>query len=265
MTRNPFKRGSLPPPHAGPDGFTAHNVRLADGTMTLPGTPLLADEPQVQAALRTLRVVAPISKDARPRVADLGCLEGGYAAAFASEGYDVLGIEGRESNFERCQRVAAGLELPNLSFAHDDVRNLTAHGMFDVAFCSGLLYHLERPVEFVHMLGTQTSKAVLLHTHYATSRRPRGYRLSRTSTNEGKRGRWYEEFSAKASNDDVEAISWASIGNDRSFWLDKDALLQTMVEAGFPVVYEQFDFLGDIVSSDYIDRHHRSLFVGVKD
>lgn len=260
-----LRRAARPHQRSGPHGFTAHNVRLADGSQTLPGSPLLADESALKAALRTLELTVPIADETSPpRIVDLGCLEGGYAAAFAQAGYEALGIEGREDNFRRCQIVEEGLALPNLSFAHDDVRNLRAHGEFDAVFCSGLLYHLDRPVEFIELLGDVARRTVLLNTHYATSSRPRGYRLSRQATNEGKRGRWYREFSPDADHDEVEAIPWASIGNDRSFWLDKRDLLQSIHDAGFGLVYEQFDFLGDIATSPYIEQHHRSLFVGVK-
>src|ERR671937_236393 len=91
--------------------FTAHNIELPDGTQTMPGEPLLREWGICTAALRTLRALVPVREGAAPRVVDLGCLEGGYAVEFARAGYDVIGIEGRQSNVDKCEYVAAALEL----------------------------------------------------------------------------------------------------------------------------------------------------------
>jgi len=55
--------------------FTAHNIELPDGSQTLPGEPLIGDEPTSNSYLRTLQQFCPPPA----KVADLGCLEGGYA------------------------------------------------------------------------------------------------------------------------------------------------------------------------------------------
>ena len=62
--------------------FTAHNIRLADGTRTKPDEPYgMESHPWFPAAERVLTTVFPgHRKDVR--VADLGCLEGGYALVF---------------------------------------------------------------------------------------------------------------------------------------------------------------------------------------
>src|SRR5512138_3546004 len=104
--------------------FTAHNIALPGGEETLPGRPLLADEPLCRAVMRTLRVLFPDAARARPRIADLGALEGGYAVEFARAGFDVVAIEGRASNVERCAVVADRLRLPNLRVVQDDARNV---------------------------------------------------------------------------------------------------------------------------------------------
>ena len=71
---------------------------------------------------------------------------------------------------------------------------------------------------------------------------------------EGKVGRWYEEPGG----------AWSSVGNERSFWLERRNLLQAMIEAGFPTVFEQFDWLGHAVENRVIEERQISVFVGVK-
>jgi SAM-dependent methyltransferase len=82
-----------------PGGFTAHNIRFPDGTVTMPGHPtLLADEAWWAGAKRVLSLVYGGDPRGR-RIADLGCLEGGHALEFARMGMDALGIEVRRANF----------------------------------------------------------------------------------------------------------------------------------------------------------------------
>lgn len=71
---------------------------------------------------------------------------------------------------------------------------------------------------------------------------------------EGKLGRWYEEPGG----------AWSSVGNERSFWLERHNLLQAMVEAGFPAVFEQFDWLGNVVENRSFEEKVTSAFVGAK-
>lgn len=275
--------------------FTAHNILLGSGERTLGDRVLLSETPLCRAVVRTLNSHFPDHERSRTRIVDLGCLEGGYSVALAREGYRVLGIEARKASFEKCQYVARGLELPNLEFRQDDVKNIQNYGEFDVVFCCGLLYHLDRPVIFLKQLGRTARRMLILQTHYAltldplydesagsfwkrilssivkpmspsfkSGTRKTNYHLSPVVVHEGKRGRWYREFPGDASPEVVEQSLWASFSNTSSFWLCKKDLLQSMVEVGFPIVYEQYDALSDIVEDDYIERHDRSLFVGLK-
>jgi SAM-dependent methyltransferase len=198
---------SMPP-------FTAHNIELDDGTWTLPGAPPVTGNEICRAALALLARHVP----AGARVADLGALEGGYAVAFARAGYRVTAVEARARNMARCRHVADRVSLPGeLEFVRDDARNLAACGTFDVVFCCGLLYHLDRPAEFLRMLGTVTRRLLILQTHYSV--RP-------DAVNEGLPGHWYAENPA-------EEAAWSSVGNDRSFWLAEPALLDAVRGAGF--------------------------------
>jgi len=58
------------------------------------------------------------------RLADLGCLEGGFAVEFARMGFQVLGVEVREANIPACKYVKANTNLPNLEFIKDDARSI---------------------------------------------------------------------------------------------------------------------------------------------
>ncbi len=248
------------------EGFTAHNIVFPDGSQTRPGTTPLADSELARSAVRMAMRICPPTALRRPRVVDLGCLEGGYTVEFARAGYEALGVEARSESVARCRSVQDRLGLEHLSFVQDDVRNLKDHGDFDIVFCCGLLYHLDYPGAFLKLLGEVTGSLLLLHTHYAENEVNPNYPLSGLTEHEGLMGRWWAEAPAGAwtSVEQMEAASWASWHNTASFWPLKRHLLKAIRDGGFPIVCEQFDALDDIAEDPYIERHSRSMFVGIK-
>lgn len=257
------------------NSFTAHNIRFSDGSETLPGHPggLIADTAWCLGAQRILRLVyggATQDSFAGKRIVDLGCLEGGYALEFARMGFDSLGIEVRQSNIDNCLEVKRRAGLSNLDFAKDDVWNIAAYGPFDVVFCCGLLYHLDRPRAFIRLLGEQARDAVIINTHYA---QPDLYPetafadvLGPLEEHEGLPGRWYHEHDG-GTVEELERMKWASWENRRSFWPIKEALLHALNEAGFDLAFEQYDTLGHILENGTHPetvRHHRGVFVGIR-
>ena len=146
------------------------------------------------------------------------------------------------------------------------MRNIRSYGTFDAVFCCGLLYHLDQPISYLRDMADVTRRVLMLHTHYATpdDETWTTFRLSPMTVHEGSLGRWYTEWDPDTPEDEVEALEWSAVGNNASFWPEKRHLLQAMLEAGFPIVCEQYDFLEDIVASDYTDDQHRSFFLGVK-
>ena len=105
------------------------------------------------SAKRIIETVFPGDKQ-NLRLADISCLEGGYAVEFARMGLDVLGVEVRDSNIAACNYVKSETDLPNLKFVKDNALNIANHGSFDVVFCCGLLYHLDNPKEFLEILSS---------------------------------------------------------------------------------------------------------------
>jgi SAM-dependent methyltransferase len=239
--------------------FTAHNIRLDDGTRTMPGTDPFESHPWFLAAARCLRAIYPAGFGGL-RIADPGCLEGGYAVEFARMGFgEVIGIEARESNLAKCRAVKAAVDLPALRFVCDDARNLEHYGPFDAVLCSGLLYHFDEPRAFLNMFGRATKRVAIINTHFATEApQAEKFALSQMTENEGLPGRWYGESDG----------AWASHGNPRSFWIRREHLIQAIHDSGFPMVFEQFDMQGDDIvgsmDSGFYKTDSRSLFVGVK-
>jgi SAM-dependent methyltransferase len=240
--------------------FTAHNIVLPDGEQTCPTEPVIETLARARAMLRTMALVFADRDPASVRIADIGCLEGGFSVVLARAGYDTVGIEGRPANVECCEYVRAKEGRDNLRFVLDDARNIVAHGPFDAAYCAGLLYHLDEPSAFLADLGRVTTRLLMLETHFATEVAPDGVPLGPWTEHEGRRGRWYPEVAEDVDAETGLIPRWASIGNPSSFWLDKRELVRVLRDSSFTSVYEQYDFTDE---DDYIERMARSLFVGV--
>jgi len=271
--------------------FTAHNI-LLDGKRTVSDTDmLLCDSEAWKSIVRTLDLFFPGTKEERKklRVVDLGPLEGGYAVEFAKLGFDTLGIEAREENVEKCNYAKEKLQLSNLKFVKDDVRNLPNYGQFDIVFCYGLLYHLNDPAAFLKVMSSNNTKLLLLNTHFAPERdiryelgfinkyviapiqkrtklleRTKNWRLSPLTRNEGYRGRWLKEYNKKLDKKKVEKLLWSAYNNDRSFWLTRKDLTMAIHDAGYHSVFEQFDYTGDLVPHNINYHYNRGVFVAVK-
>ena len=280
--------------------FTSHNIRLDNGSFTKPDVrySMDADESFVSAR-RLLDTVFPGDKN-HYRLADLGCLEGGFAVEFARMGFQVLGIEVREANIAACNYVKANTNLPNLEFIKDDARNIAKYGLFDVVFCKGLLYHLDKPKEFLNTLSAVTTKLLILQTHFSTdtkktdtknkehrwfgiarkllarvkrhnpeaAARYREFDLSELTENEALRGRWYTEFANDEAFSKRDSSKWASWDNRRSFWIQREYLLQAIYDVGFDLVLEQFDSLGPNIAESTLCGFYKAesfgTFIGIK-
>ena len=248
--------------------FTAHNIRLDDGTLTKPelGADMSA-EPWFLSAKRVLSLVFPGDKR-HAALLDLGCLEGGYTVEFARMGFRATGLEVRASSIAACRYVQSRVELPQLTFVQDDAWNAPKHGRFDAVFCCGLLYHIDRPRAFIAMLSQVAQRVLILQTHFASEQDSNKFNLSPMCEHENAAGRWYTEFTTPPDSAFKEASRWASWDNTKSFWLTRGWLLQALAENGFDMVFEQFDSLApaivDSMNAGYYHHEHRGTFVGIR-
>jgi hypothetical protein len=273
--------------------FTAHNIRLDDGTFTIPDFPhSVEDYRWFKSARGLLETVFPGDKS-QFRVADVGCLEGGYSVEFARMGFHVLGIDVRELNIAACNYVKSKTDLPNLEFVQDNVFNIAKYGEFDAVFCCGLLYHLDQPKQCLELLSAVTKKLLILQTHFSLisrkdrilrlpttmrlftdrlrnlrKRGPRQYMLSSPTEHEGVGGRWYTEFFSDRAFGKREIAKWASWDNRRSFWIQREYLLQTIHDVGFDLVMEEYDNLEPNIAECLLGGSYqadlRGTFIGIK-
>ncbi|HRO57505.1 MAG TPA: methyltransferase domain-containing protein [Nitrosomonas europaea] len=249
--------------------FTAHNVLLDNGIYTKPESPGTIDkEPVFLSAKHILNLVFPLNKEAF-NILDLGCLEGGYTTEFARMGFNATGIEVRDINYECCMYVKNHTRLPNLNFVKDDVLNVERYGIFDAVFCCGLLYHLDRPKTFLEQVASQTRKLIIIQTHFslATQTIESKFHLSDLITHDGIKGRWYGEFSEDTGLEAQQQMRWSSFQNSKSFWIQREELIELIYKLGFTTVFEQFDAFSPDISNHLQNGYFSNLrgtFIGVR-
>lgn len=259
--------------------WTAHNIPLTrfDTTMNNSNQPPIGDEVRTKTIKRILYKLASRngSLDGLSLI-DLGCLEGGIAFEMAREDMNVIGIEGRESNYSKCQLIKKYFKLPNLQFQHFDVKNLNkeVHGVFDIVLCLGLLYHLDNPVSFLNILNEITHETSLLFidTHIAPASQESiddcvfKDNLSKITQFEynGKKyeGCWFQEFVEK---DKATDNAWAAVRNYRSFWLTQTYLFKALYFAGFKNIYNLYGLFEIDEEFNLRNKYSRLWCIAVKE
>lgn len=253
--------------------WTSHNVRLTPDLETMPGQPgFFETDLRLHAIQRMLRTVYHGHLASR-RIADLGCLEGGFALALAQQGCHVIGVEARQKNLEKAQLLQEHFALPNLDFRLGDVKDFTRdrYGMFDAVFALGILYHLDDPIAWLKQIGTATAGVLVVETHYAPEDDADLAGLMPGVGNLGSierrdaggwtaEGRWFHEYDEGVER---ESQVWASYSNHRSFWLTKPSLIKAIRKSGFDLVVEQLEYTADFYRH-FTREFVRGLFVGIK-
>lgn len=249
--------------------FTAHNIRLEDGTETFPSLGVTMDQhPITLSAVGLFRTVFPGGLEGRS-VVDVGCLEGGYATEFARVGMDSTGLEVRDSNFAACLYVKGRTNFPNLHFIQGNANDIAGYGEFDAFFVNGLLYHLDRPRAFLEAVARNCRKVMIVNTHVSYIHRTEGaniHSLSEICENEGLKGRWFSEH-GDISQDELNRLKWASWANKKSFWVQKEHLIGLIKQIGFDLVFEQFDWMGNAITEHAMGVQRnidRVTLVGIK-
>ena len=150
------------------------------------------------------------------RVLDLGCLDGMFSIEFAKEGAVTIGMDVREAHIQKAMFCKAALELDNLDFRKDDVRNISVdrYGRFDVIICSGILYHLPAldAINLINSMFQMVHCVVIIDTQVALE----PVEMVLHDGNEFW-GSLYREYPDDATPEQKEKGPWSSADNTFSF------------------------------------------------
>lgn len=198
------------------------------------------------------------------RILDLGCLDGIFSIEFASQGSETVGVEIREANIRKAQFCKDVLELQNLHFRQDDVRNISveSYGHFDAIVCSGILYHLpaQDVINLIDRMYDMVNDVIVIDTHIALN--PIEQFVSARGTEYW--GRIHQEHADGATKEEKASRLWASADNPTSFFYTRPSLLNVLGKAGFTSVYECYNPPHLNFGRPGIEHQDRCTFVAVK-
>lgn len=101
------------------------------------------------------------------RVLDVACNCGGFSVKAAQDGASyVMGFDVEDHYLKQADFIKEALSLNNVEFKRLRVEDLdpNIHGMFDVTFCFGILYHLENPTLGLQKIAAVTDKVMMVDT-----------------------------------------------------------------------------------------------------
>jgi SAM-dependent methyltransferase len=173
------------------------------------------------------------------RILDLGCLDGIFSIEFAQQGAATIGVEIREANIQKAIFCKDVLELHNLDFRQDDVRNISleSYGRFDAIICSGILYHLPAAdaIKLIKTMFEMVDRVVVIDTHVSLASDTRF-----SFQGDEYWGSTYQEYPEDYPPDAIAKNLWASANNPTSFWFTRPSLVNLLNKAGFSSIYECF-------------------------
>jgi len=193
----------------------------------------LFDDPRISTFLTEIGGV----KD--KTVLELGPLEGGHSYMLDRAGAaQVLAIEANARAFMKCLVVKELVGLTRVEFVCGDavayLRDTDRR--FDVCVASGILYHMQNPVELIALLAQHCTDHLYLWTHYydgaliaAHTGTAGRYRGGRTATHLG----FQHTLHLREYQSDLNQRSFFGGGARTSCWMTKDDILRGLEHFGF--------------------------------
>lgn len=215
---------------------------------------------------RIVQVVSDLSQKpiSECRILDLGCLDGMFSIEFALHGADTIGVEVREANIKKAMFCKEVLDLQNLDFRQDDVRNISveSYGRFDAIICSGILYHLPATdaINLIKTMYEMANRLIVIDTHVALESKERILHDSDEYW-----GTIFREHPDNATTEEKAKSLLSSADNSTSFWFTRPSLINILSKAGFSSIYECFVPAHMNFGKPGIEHQNRCTFVALKD
>jgi SAM-dependent methyltransferase len=186
-------------------------------------------------------------------VLDLGCKEGYNSLDFCDLGATkVLGVEARESFVQEALKEKAAGAYAQANFMLGDARSIDEAGIgsFDICLCSGLLYHMQDPVDLLARIG-KISRHLVLETHVAlpiwldpfVGAKYRSNLQRKIVTREFGGTQYQGRRNIFPASVDMGTTS-GSVDSHETLWLTIDSLKKALEKAEFKICAFYFGFWG---------------------
>ncbi len=165
------------------------------------------------------------------RILELGPLEGGHSYQLAKLGAgDVVAVESNIEAYLKCLIVKEIAEMKNVQFLLGDFLAYLRDNQkpFDLIFASGVLYHMENPLELISLVSANSDKCYFW-THYYDTNHPACRRHSKV---QGSFDGYAADFYERAYRFAWAGQFWGGNTAKRA-WLSRDAILSALGHFGF--------------------------------
>ena len=223
------------------DGEWSSRMPVTSGLTTRSGTATLFDDSRIVWAEQQL---GPFTGD---DILELGPLECGHTYMLHERGAkSIVAIEANSRAFLKCLCVKEllGLNRANLQLG-DFVAFLRQNEKkFDVTIASGVLYHMQNPIEVLDMICRSTDK-LFVWTHYYDSKAIAASPMNArrfAALETGSYRRFEYEFCRQAY--EKVHLNWAGFcggPSSESVWLSRESIVGFLHAHGFPVVNIGFE------------------------
>jgi SAM-dependent methyltransferase len=205
-------------------------------------------------------------------VLDLGCKEGYNSLDLCDLGATkVLGVEARESFVQEALKEKAAGAYAQANFMLGDARSIDEAGIgsFDICLCSGLLYHMQDPVDLLARIG-KISRHLVLETHVAlpiwldpfVGAKYRSNLQRKVMTREFGGSQYRGRRNIFPASVDMGTTS-GSVDSHETFWLTIASLKKALQSGGFEVTAFYFGLWGTRAPAVLVDHGVRRAKVFV--
>lgn len=181
-------------------------------------------------------------------ILELGPLEGGHSYMFQNMGAnDITAIEANTRSFLKCLCIKEILGLDKVHFQLGDFMAFLEEQpkVYDLVFASGVIYHMEEPVQLIERISKITNR-VFIWTHF--------YDGNTINKRDDLRPKFGQICKLNYKNVNYEyvtqayqqALSWSGFcggSEPTSKWLTRSSLLQCLKNFGFDEIKINFETL----------------------
>ena len=170
-------------------------------------------------------------------VLDLGPLEGGQAYVLEQQGArSIISVEANAILYLKCLVVKEILGMSRTKFLCGEATEYLKSPScprFDLAICSGILYHMDDPIELLRLLSTKTDK-LLIWSHYFDQERPernviQSFRQTAKREFLGKVHTYHRQEYGGGFSTKVFCGGTATHSN----WMERDSILTVLGDVGY--------------------------------
>ncbi|CUI15686.1 hypothetical protein PNK_0047 [Candidatus Protochlamydia naegleriophila] len=180
-------------------------------------------------------------------VLELGPFEGGHSHMLQKQGAaSITAVEANPRAYMKCLIAKEVLDLNRVKFLCGDFMEYLRHSSqsFDICFASGVLYHMQNPVELLDLISRRASK-VFLWTHYFDAKlcNQNTYLKPRFSAVEEAN---YKGFRYQNHVYTYKSRSWKVFcggPGGTSHWLKRQAILDACKHVGFTDIQINYEEL----------------------